>query len=429
MRLSKDALKNTRINVGDSLFPVQDILLQTGQMVRYESGILSLDTVPLRVQRKIEQIVREELDAIDCQEVSLPVLQPREIWEQSHRWDKYVQDGTMYTVITEHGEYGLAPTAEEAMIKFVEQRISSYRSLPVTFYQFGTKFRNEIRSRGYLNRGKTFEMMDAYSFDVDEQSMATSYEAVRAAYFRICERLGLNAMAVAADNGAMGGGRSEEFMVEAQTGEDTIYFDETTGQGFNSELLERADADDYLATFGILDKEKLTEKRATEFGHIFQLGTKYSETMGILYSDPSDKKQPYYMGCYGIGVSRALGIIYENNAITENGKVVGVSLPPELSPYKLHIVVKQDSAARAAEAEEMYSKLTASGVQVIIDDTDSPVGVKIKNSRVMGVPYLAVFGDKSEAGTVEVEKTKTGEKQIFKIDELVGVVSEKAELF
>jgi len=423
MKLSKTAFKNIRLTNLDKQYPVQDMLMQTCQLVQYGSGVFGFDTIPFAVQRNIEQIIREELNKVECYEINLPMLQQKEIWTQSGRWDDYIKSGTMFNLKTPSGEYCLAPTAEEAVMKFVENRISSYKALPVTFYQFGTKFRNEIRNRGYLNRGRSFQMKDAYSFDNDTSSMERTYNNIRQAYFRIFERLGFIAVAVAADNGAIGGSRSEEFMILSLNGEDVILFDQTTGQAFNKEILDRKDAKEYLNTFGINDLSKLQEQRATELGHIFQLGTSYSEKMNIKFTSSDNKLQPYHMGCYGIGISRTLGLIYENNAIIENGNAIGVSLPESVAPYKIQIVSKSDNKERSQEAESLYKELLSKNLPAILDDTDSPIGVKIRNCKVLGTPLIAIFGDKLPVGQVEIENTRTSEKQILTTKDLIKLLS------
>ena len=228
MRLSKSGLGKTRLKNVDNMFPAQDILEQSGQIVQYGTGIYGYNNVPLKLKQKIESIIREELERCGCVEVELPILQPRKIWEDSGRWNKYVETGTMLTVNTEKGEYCLAPTAEEAVVEFAKKKIKSHKDLPTIFYQIGEKHRNEIRTRGFLLRGKSFPMMDAYSFNKDEQSLIESYDKVKQAYINIFKRLGLPTIPVVADNGAIGGKKSEEFMVLSDIGEDTVLYDEKT---------------------------------------------------------------------------------------------------------------------------------------------------------------------------------------------------------
>ena len=246
MRLSQTGLGTIRVNNLDKSYPAQDILLQTNQLVQYGTGIYAYNNVPLKLRENVESVIKGVLDKYGCIEILLPTLQPAKLWEESGRLSKYIEEGVMLSVKTDKGDFVMAPTAEEAVTDFVRGRISSYKNLPVTLYQIGEKYRNEIRTRGYLLRGKTFPMMDAYSFDLNAEECAKTYQKIRKAYLEIFEILGLNAKPVAADSGAMGGNLSEEFMLESPIGEDTILVDKATGVSFNTENLEREDADEYL---------------------------------------------------------------------------------------------------------------------------------------------------------------------------------------
>ena len=319
MRLSQTGLGTIRVNNLDKSYPAQDILLQTNQLVQYGTGIYAYNNVPLKLRENVESVIKGVLDKYGCIEILLPTLQPAKLWEESGRLSKYIEEGVMLSVKTDKGDFVMAPTAEEAVTDFVRGRISSYKNLPVTLYQIGEKYRNEIRTRGYLLRGKTFPMMDAYSFDLNAEECAKTYQKIRKAYLEIFEILGLNAKPVAADSGAMGGNLSEEFMLESPIGEDTILVDKATGVAFNTEILEREDADEYLKEkYGVQDKENVEAKKSIELGHIFQLGTKYTESMNAKYIDQDGNEQLLYMGCYGIGVSRTVATIYEENVV--NGK-------------------------------------------------------------------------------------------------------------
>lgn len=410
-----------RINNLDEMYPAQDLLLQSGQLVQYGTGVYAYGNIPLLIKRKVENIIQEVLNKYGCIEVSLPTLQPDVIWKNSGRWDKYVQEGTMLTVTSDKGDFCLAPTGEEAVVEFAREKLKSYKHLPVTYYQIGEKYRNEIRTRGYLLRGKSFTMMDAYSFDEDEESLVKSYNNIRKAYMEIFERLGLKVIPVVADNGAMGGKKSEEFMILSSIGEDTILYDEETGIGLNTEILEREDYKEYLSKeYGITDISKLQERRTIELGHIFQLGTRYSEMMNGSYINKDGVSMPYYMGCYGIGVSRTVAAIYEASVIKYENEVKGIALPDIIAPYKLQIIPKVENEEKLKEAEELYSKLMEQGINVIIDDRQNvTMGSKMKDCKVLGTPFMAVLGDKVEVGYVEFEDIKTGEKEVISIEELI----------
>lgn len=420
MKLSKMAISKNKIQHEDQIF-AQDILLQMGQLYQFCSGVYAYDHILYRVMNNVKEVIKKHLDKIDCVEVSLPVLQPEAIWEKSGRLENYVKEDVIFRTKSDAQNFCLAPTAEEAIVEFLRNRLSTYKALPVTFYQIGTKFRNEIRTKGYLIRGKAFEMMDAYSFGRNLEDLAIEYDNIKKAYFNIFNELQLEAMPVGADTGAMGGNKSEEFMLISNLGEDTIYVDFNTKKAFNSELLEREDAEEYLkSTYGIESINKLEKCRSLELGHIFQLGTKYSISMDAKFVDENGQMQPYQMGCYGIGVSRVVAVIYENNKIlNDKGDVVGFSLPYNIAPYKVQIIYS-NLEAKEQQANELYGKLLDNGIDAIIDDrNDVSFGARIKDANFLGTPYIAVLGNKTEDNMVEIENTKTKEKQYLTIQQTV----------
>ena len=427
MKLSKSGMGTIRINNLDEMYPIQDMLLQSGQIVQYEAGIFAYGNVPMLVKRNVEQVIREELNKAGLIEVQLPTLQPQKMWLESDRWQKYIDDGVMFTIMTDKGNYCMAPTAEEAVVEFAREKLKSYKHLPVNYYQIGEKYRHEIRTRGYLLRGKSFLMMDAYSFDEDMEGLEETYKVTREAYLKISERLHLDAIPVVADNGSMGGKKSEEFMVISPIGEDTILYDEETGIGLNTEILEREDYNNYLKTeYNINDISKLKEKKTIEIGHIFQLGTRYSETMNATYTAKDGTNKPYAMGCYGIGVSRVMAAIYENSRLTDKaGKIIGISLPKNIAPYIVQIIPKLDNETKTKDALKLYEKMNG---HAILDDRNKVmIGEKIKDAKVFGTPYIAILGDKVEDGKIELEETKTGEKQVLSIEEAVKFLNKQRE--
>lgn len=426
MRLSQAGLGVTRLEKIDTQFPAQDILVQSGQLVQYGAGLYAYHHIPLKLQQTIEQIVREELAKAGAIEVVLPTLQPKNIWEESGRWNKYVEEGTMLTVSTTKGDYCLAPTAEEAIVEFAKKKLKSHKDLPTILFQIGEKYRNELRTRGFLLRGKTFPMMDAYSFNKGQQDLIQSYETVRKAYLNIFERLGLNVIPVVADNGAIGGKKSEEFMLLSEIGEDTILYDSQTKVGLNTEILERKDYSSYLQKeYGIKQIEGLEKRKAIELGHIFQLGTNYSEKMKANYVDEQGNQMPMYMGCYGIGISRTLATIYETSVIKDKKEnPIGISLPPKLAPYLLQIIPQMQSEKKTAESEEIYQMLQEKGIPSILDDRQSnTIGSKIRDCKMLGTPYMAILGEKQKLGEIEIEETKTGEKVTILKEELITYLS------
>ena len=422
MKLSQTGMGTVKLNNIDEMYPGQSILLQTGQLVQYGAGLFAYNTVPLLVRRKVEQIIVETLNKYGCIEVLLPTLQPDTIWKNSGRYDHYVNDGTMLITESNKGTFCLAPTGEEAMVEFAREKLKSYKNLPATYYQIGEKFRNEIRTRGYLLRGKSFPMLDAYSFDENEENMAKSYENVRKAFLEIFEKIGMKVIPIVADNGAMGGKKSEEFMLISNQGEDKILYNEETGVGLNTEILEREDYKEYLKNeYGIEDISNFKEIRTMELGHIFQLGTRYSEMMDGKYIGKDGKESLYYMGCYGIGVSRTVAALYEHCLINdEKWGPCGFVLPESVAPFKVQIVPKMENAEKVKLATKLYETLKEKNIGAIIDDRENiTIGAKMKDCKVLGTPYLVVIGDKQEGKNIELENMKTGEKEILTIEQLL----------
>ena len=423
MKLSNTGMGTTKLNNIDEMYPGQSILLQTGQLVQYGAGLFAYNTVPLLVRRNVEKIIIETLNKYDCIECLLPTLQPDTIWKNSGRYDTYVNDGTMLITESNKGIFCLAPTGEEAVLEFAREKLKSYKNLPATYYQIGEKYRNEIRTRGYLLRGKSFPMLDAYSFDVDEEGMKSSYERLRKAFLEIFDRIGMKVIPIVADNGDMGGKRSEEFMLISEQGEDKILYDEKTGIGLNTEILEREDYKEYLKSeYGIEDISNLKEIRTMELGHIFQLGTRYSEMMNGKFINQEGKESLYYMGCYGIGVSRTVAALYEQCLINdEKWGPCGFVLPESVAPFKVHIIPKMENEEKKTQAEKLYKELQENGIETILDDRENlTIGTKIKDCKVLGTPYMVVIGDKTENGKVELENVKTGEKEILTENELIN---------
>ena len=421
MKLSQTGMGNIKLNNIDEMYPGQSILLQTGQLVQYGAGLFGYNTIPLLVRRNVEKIIVDTLNKYGCIEVLLPTLQPDTIWKNSGRYEQYVNDGTMLITESNKGIFCLAPTGEEAMVEFAKEKLKSYKNLPVTYYQIGEKYRNEIRTRGYLLRGKSFPMLDAYSFDTNSKNMEISYENVRNAFLEIFKKIGLDVIPIVADNGAMGGKRSEEFMLISEQGEDKILYDEKLKIGLNTEILERENYKEYLKEeYGIEDISNFKEIRTMELGHIFQLGTRYSEMMNGKFINKEGKEKLYYMGCYGIGVSRTVAALYENCLINdEKWGAVGFSLPKSVAPYKLQIIPKMDDEEKVKRAIEIYENFKKENIETILDDRETiNIGAKIRDCKVLGTPYVTVIGDKTPKDKLEIENLKTGEKTIININEI-----------
>ena len=382
MKISNLGMKKINLSDVDKNYSGQNILLKLGELYQFESGIYAYGNLWTKLERIVEDIIIDELDKAGCVQVEFPKLQPRSIWAHSNRWDLYTSENDiMYTLDTNFGEYGLAPTAEECATLFGSNRLLSYKNLPVVYYQINEKFRKEIRARGYLFRPRTFVMMDAYSFDKDAEGMQKTYEKMHDVYLKIFERLGINIIPTVSDNGTMGGNVSEEFQAFTQLGEDTVLYDEENNIGINKEVLDFEDKDDYIKQSGISDLSKTKEYSAVELGNNFQLGTKYSDSMKLYYKDQDGKDKPYYMGCYGIGLGRIIACLIENNIIKNGDKVKGFSLPYNIAPYKLQIIYCDE---QKEIANNLYEDLSTKGIKCIIDDREkNSLGEKIKDSYVL----------------------------------------------
>ena len=421
MRLSRLNIKKIRFDEVDNYYSGQDILMKLGELYQFESGIYGYGNLWTKLERIVEDIIIDELDKVGCIQVDFPKLQPKKIWDQSNRWNMYTSENDiMFTMDNNLGEYGLAPTAEECSTIFGANRLLSHKNLPTIYYQIGEKFRKEVRARGYLFRPRTFVMMDAYSFDKTEEDMKKTYDMMHEAYLNIFKRLGINIIPTVSDNGVIGGSVAEEFQAITNLGEDKLLYDVESNIGINKEVLEFENRDEYLRQLGVTDVNKLKEVNAIELGNNFQLGTKYSVSMNLYYKDKEGKDSPYYMGCYGIGLGRIIATIIENSVIREEGKLKGLSLPLNIAPYKVQIVYKDE---KKDQAEELYNYLNDLGIKCIIDDRNGySIGNKIKDVYALGTPYIAILGNNSSENTVEIEDTKTGNKEIIEIEKLVSLL-------
>ena len=422
MRVSQIGLISKKISNLDAQFPVQDMLLQTGQIDQFSSGVYAYGHIPYLVKKNIDNIICKTLSKYNCSEISLPILQPESIWIESGRLDKYVKENVMFRCLNEKGNFCLAPTAEEAVVSFAKKRLFSHKQLPVTYFQIGQKFRNELRSRGFLLRGKAFDMMDAYSFGRNQEDLDIAYDKMKLAYLEIFSSLGLSVQPVGADSGAIGGNKSEEFMMISDIGEDNILINKETNQALNCELLERPDAEEYLLkTYNIKNIDNLEKKKAVELGHIFQLGDKYSKAMNASYLNDKNEFKNFVMGCYRIGVSRTLAMVYENSIIKNDGKFEGISLPLNVVPYSIYIIPKNDDMDKLKIAEEIYKELENKNVPVLYDDRDEiSIGSKIKDAKILGIPYCAVLGRTLDNGMITVENNKNGNKIDVSVEEFVN---------
>lgn len=385
------------------------LMLRGGYIRKLAAGIYSYLPLGWRVIKKIEEIIRKEMNEAGAQEVLLPAVQPAELWKQTGRWDVYGKE--LLRMKDRHErDFCLGPTHEEVITDLVRNNVSSYKDLPLMLYQIQTKFRDEIRPRFGLMRGREFIMKDCYSFDRDPEGLRISYEKMEAAYRRIFDSCGLKYRVVNADPGAIGGGFSQEFMVTAQTGEDEIVHCSHCSFAASKELSKiETDNSCPKCSEGVLKVE-----RGIEVGHIFQLGQKYSSSMNAEFLDETGARRPYVMGCYGIGVGRTAAA-----AIEQNHDQNGIIWPMQIAPFHAALVpVNSSDPIQSDTAEVLYEELTDLGLEVLWDDRDERAGVKFKDMDLLGLPVKIVLGKTLSEGKVEVSVRSSGEKILMSPSEV-----------
>ena len=372
------------------------ILLRGGYMKQNAAGIYTYLPLGYKVIKKIENIIRQELDAIGCSELLMPALQPKDLWVESTRWDNYGKE-LMRMKDRHDRDFCLGPTHEEVITAVVRDFITSYKKLPVALYQIQTKFRDEFRPRFGLMRGREFIMKDLYTFSATQEDLDEWYLKVRGAYINILNRLELNFRIVHANSGNIGGKESEEFMILCDIGEDTICYSSESEYASNIEVEDYPDGTPSPDGKGIICHAK-----GIEAGHIFKLGTKYSEPMKAMFVDKDGKTKPIIMGCYGIGVSRLLMAVLEQHY--NNDKAVW---PREIRPFDVHLIpLDKKGSANYQIALDIYEKLTKKGYDVLFDDREESPGVKFKDADLIGINNRVVVGRKAASGIFEYKNLK-----------------------
>ena len=395
------------------------LMLRAGMIRKVSSGIYTWLPLGLKVLRKIENIVREEMDQSGAQEVLMPMVHPKELWEETKRWEKMGPELLRFKDRHDR-DFCLGPTHEEVITDLVRNNVKSYKELPLNIYQIQTKFRDEIRPRYGVMRGREFLMKDSYSFNIDEASLQETYLLMRNTYKKILERIGLEYKIVKADSGAIGGDASEEFHVLAENGEDTIAISDASEFAINTELLLN-DGEDISTLEGkpSPDGNGVIEiKKGIEVGHIFQLGKIYTELMKVNVLNQEGRAVDLFMGCYGIGVSRIVAAAIEQN---NDGK--GILWPESIAPYEVNIVAigytKEPKIADAAN--NLSEQLQSMGYEVIVDDRKDGYGTKMKDAELIGIPVNIIIGNKFiESGEVEL-KHRNGQSSTNNITEITTI--------
>src|SRR5438309_1590731 len=436
MRLSEYFLPLLRENPSEAQIVSHRLMLRAGMIRQSSAGIYSWLPLGLRVLKKIEKIVREEQDRAGAQEILMPTIQPAELWRESGRYDDYGKE--MLRIRDRHDREMLyGPTNEEQVTEIVRASIKSYRDLPKLLYHVQCKFRDEVRPRFGVMRGREFLMKDAYSFDLDAAGAKRSYNKMFVAYLRTFARMGLKAIPMQADTGPIGGDLSHEFIILAETGESAVYCDRAwlSTDILAAEVDYRSDLEPmfrqwtglYAATdekhdpaTSPISPDELVIARGIEGGHIFYLGDKYSRPMGAFVAGRDGEAVALEMGSYGIGVSRLVGALIE-----ANHDDAGIVWPLSVAPFCVGLTNLRPVDARCRQAaDDLYGKLLAAGVEVLYDDRDESPGAKFATMDLIGLPDQLVIGPRGlAAGTVEMKHRRSGERRDLSVEAALNQLS------
>lgn len=438
MRLSQFFLPVSKEAPAEASIASHQLMLRSGMVRQNGAGIYTWLPLGLIVLRKIEQIVREEMNRAGAIEMLMPTLQQADLWRESGRYEAYGKE--MLRITDRHDRDMLfGPTNEELVTDVFRSYVKSYKQLPLNLYHQQWKFRDEIRPRFGVMRGREFLMKDGYSFDLNEEAARKSYYKMFCAYLNAFSRLGLTAVPMKADTGPIGGDLSHEFIILADTGESAVYCDRTLldmpppglDLDFSSDLSGEVEkrtqyytATDEMhdeAAFAALPAERQVAARGIEVGHIFYFGTKYSDPMNAVVQGPDGQVVPVHMGSYGIGVSRLVGGIIEASH-DENG----IIWPDAVAPFDIGIVnMRNNDEACTAASERLEAEFTAAGKDVLHDDTDDRAGAKFARMELIGVPWQITVGPRGlKEGNVELKNRRTGEKQDVALDAIVAKLTE-----
>lgn len=405
MRYSQSFIKTFRTAPKDESARSAQYLIRAGYVYKELAGVYDFLPLGLKVLENIKSIIRDELNQIGCQELLLSTLQNPELWQKTNRWDIKKMDIWFKTELAAGGELGLAPTHEEPIANLMRTYISSYKDLPVAVYQFQTKFRNELRAKSGILRTREFHMKDLYSFSATDAQHDEFYRCVEGAYRKIFQRLGIGDDTYEAfASGGVFSKYSHEFQTLTEVGEDVVYFNKDKSVVLNEEVLN----DEVLRELGVR-RDELQSAKAAEVANIFTLRTKYSEPLDLEFANQNGERQPVLMGCYGIGVSRVMGIIAEKWADDK-----GLIWPANIAPYRYYLIGIGEKGTEAAE--QFYQQHPH---ETFFDDRDLRPGEKFADAELMGMPYRIVISDRSlEHGNVEIVKRSTGETRELPLTEI-----------
>ena len=408
MRYSESFINTLRADPKDETATNARLLLRGAFIDKLMAGSYTFLPLGFRVKEKIEQVCREEMNSIGCAEILMPLLHPKEIWNETGRWDDKNVKQIMYQFsMADKKEYGLSFTHEEIFLDVARKVSLSQKNLPVKMYHFSTKFRNEARAKSGLLRGREFIMKDLYSLHTSQEDLDKFYWQVKDAYLKIFKRLGFNNIKVVeASGGVFTSGRTHEFQLIHPIGEDIIYYCSKCDWAENKEIYTQKNGAKCPKCSG-----KVEEANSIEVGNIFRFGTVYSEKMNVMFKDADGKIKPAYLGSYGIGIGRLMASIVE-----ANNDEKGIIWPESSAPFLVNLISLGETKK---EAEKIYSSFDKSGVEVLWDDREESAGVKLSDADLIGIPYRVIVSDKSLAkDSVEIKKRSDSKIDMVKISDL-----------
>ena len=415
MYFSKIFVPTSRDNPSEAELVSHKLMVRSGMIKRTAAGIYNWLPIGLKILKKIEAIVRKNLDETGAQEILMPMVQPSDLWKESERFNEYGKELLVFSDRSKR-EFVLGPTHEEVVSDIFRSYPISYKNLPINFYQIQTKFRDEIRPRFGVMRAREFIMKDAYSFDINKKGLEESYKEMKNAYIKIFNEIGLEYRVVNADSGNIGGDKSEEFHVLAESGEDLLAISDESSFAANVETFDqKEDPSDLIGRPSPDGKGKLIIKRGIEVGHIFQLGQKYSNKMKVLVKDENATEIPIFMGCYGIGITRILGACIEQN----NDKN-GIIWPKSIAPFDINIICLDPGKEEVFNSSlNTYKLFKEFKFDVLLDDRDMRPGNKFADHDLIGIPFSVVIsGSNYDKNKLEVGIRGKSEKFNLSPEEL-----------
>lgn len=409
MRVSQLFTKTLKNAPSDEVAKNAQLLIRAGFVYKEMAGAYAYLPLGLRVVEKIKQIVREEMNDIRSNELIMTTLQRKEVWESTTRWDDEVVDVWFKTRLKDDTELGLGWSHEEPIVEMLKQYIKSYKDLPISLYQFQTKMRNELRAKSGIMRGREFVMKDMYSFHATKEDLDDYYNQTIDAYKRVYDRLGIGSDTyVTFASGGAFTKFSHEFQTICDAGEDIIYLHREKNIAVNEEVL-----DDAVKELGI-SRDELEKVKTAEVGNIFNFGTQKTDEMNLYYTGEDGKQHSLYIGSYGIGVTRVMGVVAEKMSDEK-----GLVWPEQIAPFKVYLASIGDKGAQAADV--LYAALIECGVEVLYDDRNERPGAKFADSELMGIPYRVTVSDRLvEAGEYELTVRATGDTETLTRDDLLA---------